>query len=840
DGTAGGTAMVADLQTGGGSAPSNITVAGGKVFFQASDGQNGTELWVHDADGTRMLEIVQGAGSSSPSNFVIINRAPVITTTAALSIAENSTTGAPVGTVQATDPDLDTVAGFSVTGGTGQELFAVDAAGQITVKSGAILNYEGTQSYTLTLTATDGTAISDERTLTINLTDVNEAPTSLSLTNTVTTTAENGGTVKVADITVTDDALGSETLSLTGADATAFTIVGSELRFNGNANFETKTTYSVTVGASDSSLSGSTPVSQSFVLTISNVNEAPVLSNVIGDQSVSEDASISFVVSGNAFSDVDAGTVLSYAATRADGTPLPSWLQFNAGTRTFSGTPPQNFNGALELKVIASDGSLEVSDTFRLTVDPVNDAPAAAAVTLPDGTEDMPVTITAARLLAGTSDAEGGTLTISALSVASGGGTLVGAGVGTWTYTPAANASGPVTFSYTVTDGELFATSSANLTVTAVNDAPAVANEIPDQSVSGDTAWSYAVPAGTFTDQEGESLTYAASLADDAALPSWLTFDTQTRTFSGTPPLAFTGALDLKVTASDSQSGVSDTFRLTVTPVNDAPVAQNDAGSVVENGIVAGDILANDTDSDSPTLSVESVKGVTVGTSTQVTGTYGTLTIGATGQYSYVADKAEALIGGETRTETFTYTVTDGTRTDAATVTFTIQGRDEVLLGTSAADTLTGGDGADALRGMGGKDKLSGLGGNDWLYGGTGNDTLTGGKGATSQDNFVFDMALKKNVDKITDFEATYDQIFLDDAVFKGLGTGTDAGTPLKKAQFTANADGAATGKKAQIVYESDTGNLFYDADGAGSGAAVQFATLSGKPTLSHLDFEIV
>lgn len=56
-----------------------------------------------------------------------------------------------------------------------------------------------------------------------------------------------------------------------------------------------------------------------------------------------------------------------------------------------------------------------------------------------------------------------------------------------------------------------------------------------------------------------------------------------------------------------------------------------------------------------------------------------------------------------------------------------------------------------------------------------------------------------------------------------------------------ADADGEATSKgKAQIVYETDTGRLFYDADGAGGKGAVQFALLSGKPTISIRDFELI
>jgi hypothetical protein len=117
-------------------------------------------------------------------------------------------------------------------------------------------------------------------------------------------------------------------------------------------------------------------------------------------------------------------------------------VTFNAVTRTFSGTPPLNFNGAIDLKVTASDGAVSVSDTFRLTITPVNDA-------------------------------------------------------------------------------------------------PVVVNAIADQSQPEDQPWTFQVPANAFSDADGDALTYSASLGDGSALPSWLTFNAATRTFSGTPPLNF-------------------------------------------------------------------------------------------------------------------------------------------------------------------------------------------------------------------------------------------------------------------------------------------------------------
>jgi hypothetical protein len=98
---------------------------------------------------------------------------------------------------------------------------------------------------------------------------------------------------------------------------------------------------------------------------------------------------------------------------------------------------------------------------------------------------------------------------------------------------------------------------------------PTIATPIADQTSAEDAAWSYRVPAGTFSDLDGDTLTYSATLGDGSVLPAWLTFNAATRIFSGTPPLNFNGDIILKVAAADRTTSVSDIFVLTVTPIDD-------------------------------------------------------------------------------------------------------------------------------------------------------------------------------------------------------------------------------------------------------------------------------
>ena len=110
-------------------------------------------------------------------------------------------------------------------------------------------------------------------------------------------------------------------------------------------------------------------------------------------------------------------------------------------------------------------------------------------------------------------------------------------------------------------------TTTLSLTSDTEGVAPTVATAIPDQTATVGTALDYTFPADTFTDADGDTLTYTATLADNSALPSWLSFSAATRTFSGTPTAA--GTVSVKVTASDASDSVSDTFDIVVSAPTD-------------------------------------------------------------------------------------------------------------------------------------------------------------------------------------------------------------------------------------------------------------------------------
>jgi Ca2+-binding RTX toxin-like protein len=145
--------------------------------------------------------------------------------------------------------------------------------------------------------------------------------------------------------------------------------------------------------------------------------------------------------------------------------------------------------------------------------------------------------------------------------------------------------------------------------------------------------------------------------------------------------------------------------------------------------------------------------------------------------------------------------------------------------GAGNAFTIYGGGGADTLTGGAGGDRLTGNGGSDGL---------TGNGGA---DRFVFEGVVPlgaANVDTISDFNsADGDRIHLQTALFTALST-----SGLSAAAFRSGAGAtAASTADHRIIYDTISGALYYDPDGADGAAAVQFAVLTNAPPLQHTDF---
>ena len=153
----------------------------------------------------------------------------------------------------------------------------------------------------------------------------------------------------------------------------------------------------------------------------------------------------------------------------------------------------------------------------------------------------------------------------------------------------------------------------------------------------------------------------------------------------------------------------------------------------------------------------------------------------------------------------------------------------------NSIENLSGSRYSDYVFGNSAANAINGGAGNDIIKGYAGNDTLTGYTGA---DIFVFNSALNAstNVDRITDYSVSADTIQLDNIVFAAL---TTTGV-LASAAFRANTTGLAADSSDRIVYETDTGGLYYDADGNAAGGGILFAKVGLGLGLTNADFVVI
>jgi Ca2+-binding RTX toxin-like protein len=212
---------------------------------------------------------------------------------------------------------------------------------------------------------------------------------------------------------------------------------------------------------------------------------------------------------------------------------------------------------------------------------------------------------------------------------------------------------------------------------------------------------------------------------------------------------------------------------------------------------------------------------------------------GGTGSDSLVGGNGNDLYIVDNVSDSITENDAEGTDYVQSSVTFTLSSYVENLTLTGkTAINGTGNDQDNIIAGNSAANTLNGGLGNDTLDGGTGNDTLTGGDGA---DIFKFSTALgKTNIDTVTDFTHGTDQLQLDDAIFKKfIGSSGQVGA----GNFVSGGNGVkAVDTNDYLIFNTTTGALFYDADGSGKGAAIQFATITlvGVQELSASDFLVI
>ncbi|MEZ4664629.1 MAG: tandem-95 repeat protein, partial [Caldilineaceae bacterium] len=412
--------------------------------------------------------------------------------------------------------------------------------------------------------------------------------------------------------------------------------------------------------------------------------------------------------SGNVAADPDQtlydyGTVVTLTATAETGSAFSGW----SGDVSGSSNPVAVTIGA------------DTAVTATFTVNAVNSAPVAVD---DDATTNENTSVNIA-VLTNDTDADGDNLTVVSITQPSNGSTAIEVD-NTVTYTPTTGFSGSDSFTYTISDGNGgSATATVAVMVNSVNFLPLIVNDLAqtneDSSVTVDVLANDSDPDGDAL--QIESVT--APTNGNAAIVNNMVVYTPTTNFNGVDSFTYT--------ANDGNGGANTaTVDITVMAVNDAPVATDDSATTDENAAVTIDVLANDSDVDGDTLTVESVtdptNGAVVNNGTDLT-------------YTPAANFSGS--------DSFTYTISDGNGgSNTATVTITVNaaatpfascgGYDvfETAPGVYAAPGFAGAlhvgtDGYDWLQGTDGPDLMLGLGGPDDIWGKKGNDVICGGDG---------------------------------------------------------------------------------------------------------------
>ncbi|WP_158156491.1 tandem-95 repeat protein [Vibrio alginolyticus] len=408
-------------------------------------------------------------------------------------------------------------------------------------------NYHGTDSFTYIVTSG---GVSEFTTVNVDVTPVNDAPVA---NDDVATTQED--TAVTIDVLPNDTDIDGDKLSIDSAsvpsDQGTVEIVDGKLVFTPAENFhgDAEITYTVTDGA----LTEQATVN----VTVNAVNDAPVVESNIADQTLAEDFTPYSIDLNTAFSDVDnVDGELSFSVSGNSNIQVA----IVNGIATF--TPTADWNGSEALTFTATDPSGEsVSQTVNFTVAPVADIVADKATVV----EDTPTIIN----VLGNDTFEGSDKVVS-LDTNNGpaNGTVSVNPDGSVTYTPNDNYHGTDSFTYIVTSGGVSESTTVNVDVTPVNDAP-VAND-DAATTQEDTAVTIDVLPND-TDIDGDALRI-----DSASVPSDQgTVEIVDGKLVFTPAENFNGDAEITYTVTDGALTDQATVNVTVNAVNDTPVVES-------------------------------------------------------------------------------------------------------------------------------------------------------------------------------------------------------------------------------------------------------------------------
>ena len=597
----------------------SITSAGVLTFVSAPDYESKNSY-------TTTVTVTDGLNSVDQNITVNVNNlndnSPVVTSSSTFTAAENQTA---IATLTASDADGDSIS-FSLSGSE----FSITSAGVLTFASAP--DYETQTSYTATVTASDGTN-SVTQDVTVNVSDLDdEAPV---ITSSDTFSADENQTA-IGTVTATDAD------NLDTSATTSFAVSGSELAidsdgvltFTSSPDYETKTSYTATITASDGAGNSST---QDITVSVNNLNDnSPVFSSGTSFSADENQTAIGTVSS----SDAD-GDDITYSISGSE-----IAIDSSSGVITFVSDPDYEAKTSYTATVTSSDGTNSTTQDITVSINNLNDnSPIFTSDTTFSAAENQ----TAIGTAAGT-DADGDSISFSVS-----GSELAITSAGVITFASAPNYETKDSYSATVTASDGLNTTAQSITVnvTDVNDAPIFTSSA---TLNGDENQT-SIGTITGTDEDGNSLSFTVSGSELEITSAGVL------TFASSPNYETKSSYTATVSLSDSFVTSTQDITVNVNDVNDAPVATAASYNLnlLPQDQTSKTLTLGATDEDGDTLTYTIVSNGSYGTasftSQEASQTIEVSVVSSGGGFAYVIDgtQRKSLTLNVGTTYTFTH-----------------------------------------------------------------------------------------------------------------------------------------------------------------------------------------